>query len=258
MSKTLILDIETAPTSAYVWGLWKQNVGLNQIIQTGYILNWSAKWLDSDYLYTDSLHYHDLWKTDPTNDEIIVQNIRDLLDEADFVVTHNGDKFDIPTIRGRMAVHGIKPFSPVISIDTLKIAKRQFRLPSNKLNYIAQALGLGSKIDTGGFELWSDIISKGCRKAFNKMVEYCENDVLLQEEVYKALRAYDDTHPSLHILDESAEIKCNACGSTHVLKKGRRASKTRTYQRYVCGDCGHNMRSRKSIPKSTDHLLRST
>ena len=138
MSKTLILDIETAPKAAYVWGLWKQNVGLNQIIQDGYILNWAAKWLDEDYYYSDSLHFHDLWKEDPTDDSIIVNNLRDLLDEADFVVTHNGDRFDIPTIKGRMLIHGMKPFTPFLSIDTLKIAKRQFRLTSNKLDFIAQ------------------------------------------------------------------------------------------------------------------------
>ena len=44
----LFLDIETAPLLGYVWGLWKNNVGLNQIYRDSYVLNWAASWLGED------------------------------------------------------------------------------------------------------------------------------------------------------------------------------------------------------------------
>jgi len=30
----LLLDIETAPNTAHVWGLWNQNVSLNQLMES--------------------------------------------------------------------------------------------------------------------------------------------------------------------------------------------------------------------------------
>ena len=44
--KTLTLDIETAPQVAHVWGLWQQNVGLPQLLESGYVMCFAAKWED--------------------------------------------------------------------------------------------------------------------------------------------------------------------------------------------------------------------
>ena len=54
--KILLYDIETAPIQAYVWGLWDNNVALNQIETDWYILSWSAKWLgtpENETMYED-------------------------------------------------------------------------------------------------------------------------------------------------------------------------------------------------------------
>ena len=195
--KTLILDIETAPLTVHAWGLWKQNVGINQIVQDTYVLNWSAKWVEDEYIYTDALCYHDEYKDDPTNDRHILENLVELMEQADVVVAHNGDRFDIPTINNRLLYHGINPPSTYKTVDTLKIAKRRFRLTSNKLEFLARHLGVGSKIDTGGFELWADIVHKKCRKAWKHMIEYCEHDTMLLEAVYLRLRPWDNQHPTM-------------------------------------------------------------
>ena len=42
--KILLLDIETAPNIVHSWGLWQQNIGLPQIVKSGYTICWSAKW----------------------------------------------------------------------------------------------------------------------------------------------------------------------------------------------------------------------
>ena len=53
--KILSLDIETAPMVGTFWGLWKQNIGLNQIAEDWYILCYAAKWLDTEDVVYDSL-----------------------------------------------------------------------------------------------------------------------------------------------------------------------------------------------------------
>ena len=50
-----LIDIETSPLEAYTWGLWDQNVGLNQIKTEWTILSYSFKWLgESKIIYEDT------------------------------------------------------------------------------------------------------------------------------------------------------------------------------------------------------------
>ena len=119
-AKILILDIETAPNIAYVWGAWKQNVGQNQWLKKSHIMSVAWKWLDGDEIL-----YLENRKSDDRN---IVKAIYELLDEADIVVAHNGNKFDIPVIIGRGVVHGFNPPSPYFVVDTLLVARKELRL----------------------------------------------------------------------------------------------------------------------------------
>lgn len=258
--KILLIDIETAPMRAFQWSLWQKYTSINQMISDGYVLNWSAKWLGDDYVYSDSLHYHKSWPTEPENDKIIVQSIRDMLDDADVVVGHNVDKFDLNTLNGRMLKHGIQQPPKYHIIDTLKIARRKFRLHSNKLEYLGKFLGVGQKIDTGGFELWRAIIENHDREAFDRMVAYCEQDVFLLEEVFNKLRPWDDKAIPCVVDSALDRPKCNACGSEKVRKSGFYHTNTQVYQKYQCNDCGHNMRSRyteKRTQEQRKNLLRS-
>ena len=51
--KILLLDIESSPNTAHVWGLWQQNVGIKQIMESSYVLCWAAKWLDDKEIMFD-------------------------------------------------------------------------------------------------------------------------------------------------------------------------------------------------------------
>jgi hypothetical protein len=53
--RVLTLDIETAPLESYTWGIWDQNIGLNQIKSEWTILSFSAKWLgEKKVIYGDT------------------------------------------------------------------------------------------------------------------------------------------------------------------------------------------------------------
>lgn len=215
---------------AYVWGIWKQNVGLNQIVEDWSILTYAARFLGEDYTYYDTA------KGKKTDEECL-QTLWTLLDEADVVVAHNGERFDVPKINARFLKYGLTPPSPYKQIDTLKVAKRNFRLTSNRLDYIAKFLGFEGKMETGGMELWIDCMN-GVAAAWDKMLDYNIKDVDILEWVYMELRPWIHNHPNVALYDDDETPRCPACGSVHIHYRGYAYTPVGKYQRYVCTDCG--------------------
>jgi DNA polymerase elongation subunit (family B)/DNA-directed RNA polymerase subunit RPC12/RpoP len=236
--KILLLDIETAPNLAHVWGLWNQNVGTTQLIASGYTLCFSAKWFNDDEVMFHSIH-HD-------GETEMLYKLWNLLDEADAVVHYNGTKFDIPTCNKEFITHNIAPPSSYHQIDLLKVARDRFRFPSNKLDYVAQALGVGKKVKHIGHELWIKCMA-GDNKAWEMMREYNVQDVALLERVYVKMLPWIKNHPNHGLYTDETVPVCPNCGSKHVIKKGTETTKTVKYQRYRCMGCGTPVRGRYSI-----------
>lgn len=247
--RILTFDIETAPTLGWVWGLWKQNVGINQIKEDGYILMWSAKWLDEDDVIHDALPLHKTaYKEDRQDDRRVVESLAALLNEADVVVTHNGDRFDLPWVTSRLVYHDLPPLLLPQSVDTYKIARYDMRFTSNKLDYLAQHLGIGCKVDTGGFELWEGCMA-GDPLSWRKMIEYGVHDVNLTEQVYLRLRPYARRHVNMSLFSTDGALRCKKCGSTNLICDGTGYQYTSAskFQRHECKDCGdRTTRSRLS------------
>lgn len=240
--RTLFIDIETAPTLGYFWGLWKENIGINQIKKHSHLLSFGAKWLgEKKLIYQDQSKCKDI-----ENDKNLVLAIRDLLDEAEIVVVQNGDAFDIPTIKTRMLAHGITPFSPFRSVDTLLVAKREFRFTSNKLEYMAEALGCkvkkGKHKEFPGFDLWKECMT-GNNRAWAEMKLYNLDDVIVLEEVYMKMRPWMTNHPNMGIYVEGEKPVCPNC-SGKVQHRGTKYTATGIFKQYHCLECGKYSRSR--------------
>ena len=144
--RILLLDIESSPNTAHVWGLWQQNVSLNQLMESSYVLCYAAKWLGEKEMFFDSVHQ--------SKPKKMLKGIHGLLNDADAVIHYNGSKFDIPTLNKEFLLHSFNPPSPYKQIDLLRTVRSNFRFPSNKLDYVAQRLGLGKKQEHEGHELW--------------------------------------------------------------------------------------------------------
>ena len=235
-AKILFLDIENAPILGAVWGLWNNNLSIDHIDTDWYILTYAAKWVDEeDVLYDALTRYPKEYKADPENDIHLLSTLRDLLDEADIVVGHNARKFDVKKINARLFKHGLPPVSPFQTIDTLEVARRNFALTSNKLQYLARLLGLGSKLDTD-IELWLKC-GKGDKEAWKHMIEYNIQDVLLLEKVYYALRPWMTNHPNLALFHRDGVVRCPKCGGTHLHWRGYVYTSSNVYKRFQCQTC---------------------
>lgn len=223
--KILVLDIETRPATAYVWGLFDQNIGLSQLITPSAPICFAAKFVGEK-----GMHFYSEWEHG--RKEMIVA-AHELMSEADAIVTYNGDRFDIPKLRGEFVLEGLLPPPPLTSIDVLKSVKK-LGFQSNKLAYVGPLLKVGQKVDNEGFGLWSAVID-GDGDAQERMKTYCIGDVLLLEEVYDKLRPYIVNHPHMGDIGAGA---CGACGSHQLQKRGFRRTKSFMIQRMQCTTCG--------------------
>jgi len=227
--KILFLDIETAPTKAYIWGLWGENIGIDQIVEPGYTISFSAKWAGEDKIV-----HRDIWSH---GRKAMLASIYALLNEADMVVHWNGTRFDIPTLNKEFVIEKLKPPAPFIEIDLLPTAKRKFKFQSNKFGFVCKALGIGTKLKHTGFDMWKECL-EGDPAAIKLMKEYNIHDTRLLEPVYERFKPWIANHPNVNLYDDDETVRCHACGGTHIQWRGSYATNTQSYRRFQCQDCG--------------------
>lgn len=240
-ARILVIDIETAPFLAYTFRRWKANIGQENVEKEGYILCYAAKWLGDDNIIFSRIK-------EPENDYDIVKEMKELIDQADVVIAHNAVKFDMPTIATRMLYHGMTPFAPHKVVDTLKIAKQQFRFPSNSLDAIASYLGLDEqKMKHSGFGLWKRVMQMD-EEAWNEMEEYNIQDILVLEKVYEKLRSWDKFAPNMSLYKKGSVASCVVCTSDK-LEKVDKLSHTAlsSFHTLRCKECGKVMRTRQNV-----------
>lgn len=244
--KILIFDIETSPSIAYSFPRWNANLYIDQIVEDPIMLTWAAKWLYSTEVMSDRLTVEEVKNFD---DKRIATSLWHLIDSADIVVAHYGDKFDIPMMNTRAIINGLPPYSTVNSIDTKKVSSKQFKFPSNKLDAIASYFGLEGKIKTD-FDWWKYCLqgSDDVREFhLNQMETYNVKDSKVLEEVYLELRPWIKAHPNVALYIDSDKMRCSNCGSDKVHKLDSFYYTTvNKYPEYRC-ECGALTRGRYSI-----------
>lgn len=259
--KIIVLDLETAPNIAHVWSLFKVNVGLEQIVSDDSILSYAWKYLGEPEVYTDdaSLCFLQGTPKEKSAYRAFIQGLASVLDQADIVIAHNGAGFDVPWVIGQCVEHNVKPPSPFKIIDTLTQARKSFRLPSYKLDYLTRRFGLKKKSAHSkfpGHQLWAQCL-KGNPDAWKELVTYNANDVVILEELYLRIRPYLKGHVNVGVYLESEDHVCPTCGGKHLHRRGYYHSNLSKFQRFVCTDCGTWSRSRFNLiePKARKALL---
>jgi len=242
--KILLFDVETVMMESYIWhGGYKQIIQDNQIIKDWNIVAWAAKWIFSPNIISDVQTPKEAVNRD---DNRLLKGIWNLIDEADILVAHNGDRFDIRKVNARFIEFGFLPPSPYRSIDTLKIAKKHFAFSSYKLSYLCKIFNIGGKLETGGYDLWKDCL-RGDSEALRHMSKYNIQDVNLLEEVYLKFRPWIKSHPNLALYMEVDEEVCSNCGSVDLIDKGKYyTTNVNLYKSLCCENCGNWVRRRHS------------
>lgn len=244
--KILLIDLETSPNTASVWGLFQQNVSLSQLIESSYTLCWAAKWLNNKEVLFDSIHQSDVMD--------MLSRVHNLLNEADVVAHYNGKKFDIPTLNKEFILHGFNPPSPYYQVDLLNVARNRFKFASNKLAYVAKALGLTEKVPNIGHELWIRCMNND-PEAWKMMEEYNKGDVITLEEVYNKFLPWIPNHPNQGLYSEDKAV-CPSCGGKHYHRRGTLTTRAGIYDRYQCQDCGTWFRgNRNRVTPAKQYLL---
>lgn len=167
----------------------------------------------------------------------MLQKMHKLLDEADAVVTWNGNDFDLKILSKEFLLHNIKPPAPYKSVDLLAVSRKQFRFTSNKLAFVAQQLGCTQKLENRGHELWLDCMSRK-PSAFREMLVYNRGDVVTLAEIYERFVPWIPQHPNHGLWSESGEPCCPNCGSQKLQARGVARAVSLTYRRWQCLDCG--------------------
>jgi len=247
--KILLFDIETAPMKSFLWSIWQKGVQPDQVTNDWFILTWAAKWLFDSKTMSEGLTGKEARKESDTR---ILKGVWQLLDEADMVIGHNSDRFDIPRLNTRFLINGMGPPLPYRSIDTLKVAKK-FAFTSNRLDQVNKTLGLPRKMETK-FELWKKCV-EGDEKALEKMRKYNKRDVNILEETYLTLRPWITSHPNIGLYIELNEPVCSNCGSTNIMWKGHYYTNVSKFRSGRC-ECGAIVRMRQNeFPKEKRKTL---
>lgn len=209
INRVLIYDIETSYNIVKSWRVgYNLNINPSDIIHERKIICVSYKWLGEDQIYNLQ------WDKNQ-DDKFLLEQFIEVLNEADLIVAHNGDRYDLKFIKTRAIYHGLEMLINYPQFDTLKVAKKKFMFNSNKLDYISEYLGFDNKIKTE-MKLWDDIIFKKCPIAMDKMVTYCNMDVELLEKVYNKLVYWENPKYHLGLLNDKDKFSSPISGSYNI------------------------------------------
>lgn len=229
-SRIVFLDVENSPSVGYVWGKYDQTV--NEFKADWYMLSFAYKVLGEKVIHVKGLIDYPGYKKQKDNDKKLMQDIWKVLDEADIIIGHNIDRFDVRKINARFLIHGIPPPSPYRTVDTLKVSRKAFKFNSNSLDDLGHSLGVGRKLKHTGFALWLACMA-GDSKSWSVMKKYNSLDVCLLEKVYFAMRPWATSHANVN----QGHFACPKCGSLDTQKRGFSYTLVRQKQRHVCLAC---------------------
>ena len=238
--KTLLLDIEAAPTIGYLWSLRSDYIPAEHIVEPGYTLCWSAKWHGKPGIMFDSIHRSGARR--------FTRAIHNLLGEADAVISYNGRRYDLPTLQKDFLLQRFSPPAPYSQIDLYQTAKK-FNFISRKLNFICKQLDIGEKMKHRGMDLWTGCMH-GDEKSWKEMERYNKKDVTLLEQLYDILLPWVQGHPNASLYSDTDKPTCPNCGATNLQRRGVARTAVCIYARFQCKGCGAWSRGRSNqVPK---------
>lgn len=209
--RRLFFDIETSYYKLVIKTFQLKNYikyfNHKDIISDAKVICISYKWQ-----YEDEVHTLD-WRM---GEKEMLKEFIKILGDSDEAVAHNGDRFDLPFLRTRCIANGVLMFPGYRTLDTLKKSRSGFRFASNKLDYLGKFFGVGGKDDNPGFEMWEEVTENNNTEMLEKMIRYCERDVVLLEDVCFILSPFVTHNNNFAVLTGGEKWDCPECASDNV------------------------------------------
>jgi DNA-directed RNA polymerase subunit RPC12/RpoP len=242
--RIILWDIETVMNVVATFRLMNQDpIPHRNVLNERYVVSAAWKELGTKKIHSVSvLDFPYRFKKDVHDDLGVLTKLHEVMSQADVLVGHNGDQYDIKFTETRMLVRGLPTLPPIPTIDTLKVAKNRFLFNSNRLDYLGQVLGCGHKVENET-DLWLKVL-QGDAGAIKRMVHYNKGDIDLLECAFNHLQPYIPNYINRQLFTGEGGIKCPQCGSHHYKLEGWRFTTTRRYRRYHCLDCGRWFKDR--------------
>ena len=248
--KRLFFDIETSYYTCRLWHIGKMDyVGPDLIKEQKQIICIAYKWQ-----YEDEVHIIDWSK----GEEAMLREFIGVLAEASEIIGHNSDRFDIKELRTRCIYYGIPMFPTYRSLDTLLKARQYFNFASNKLDYIGKYLNVGKKMDHEGLQMWIDVVEHKDPEALKTMKLYCQQDVVLLEDVYTVLSPYITHNNNFAVLTGGSKWECPECTSSDVVMDHTYTTAMGVVKRNMkCNHCGKQYKvSNKTYMNMLENLIK--
>jgi len=174
-----------------------------------------------------------------------VTKLWELLDEADIAVAHNAKQFDNRMANRFFIEQGFSGVSPYRTVDTLLVARSEFKFPGNSLNQLSEFLGIGKKEKITYADLEDDFMSdKPSRKTLRLMRAYNNKDVVLLEGVYDRMLPYMKNHPNMSVLSDRPDSCPRCLATTGIQSRGTIVSNSTVYREFRCTSCRGPIRLR--------------
>lgn len=167
-----------------------------------------------------------------------VRELWQIFDENDVLIGQNIKKFDNKQSNTFFAQYGLPKHSPVQWIDTMLVARENFKLPSYSLKYLLVFFSIGTKLETGGESLWFGC-EEGNEADRKKMLRYNANDTIQTEllAVYFKELGYIKKWPfsECYVIGEG----CVRCGNDDMQRRGREVPRAGGFvSAFMCKRCG--------------------
>lgn len=227
-------DTEFTPNEGFFWGLWEQNIAPSFINETQRMLCFGFKEYQKKTLVVD----------ERVGRKEMLEQLRDKITSVDLLVSWNGAKYDTRMANREFIKEGLTPPAPPKEVDLMRIAKQRFAFASNKLDFVARELGVGQKVQTGGFDLWRGVMA-GDEKAWRKMRQYQKGDVDLLEKLFEVMKPWIKMP---HPVTDREGLVCRNCGGSNLQRRGVQRTLQGEYPRFQCNNCGTWNRGQTRTP----------
>lgn len=213
-------------------------------------VTFQAKWYGSD-----EAEYYAEW--DRGGRKRLARESLRIFNQADLIIGHNVDAFDIPHLRRLWKEEGFSQPRPFKTSDTFKTARR-LKFESAALGYLCELAGLPGKVGAYDVEVVRAALA-GDRAARAEIEAYAVGDVFAHEGVWDYLRDLDTRQPNVWptIEDKNGNTKpsCYRCGEANPRRHKDDSLKiVQLHSLYECRNCGAFMTGalvrRKAVVRS--------